>query len=94
MEEGGDWKGSFIRTATTPSRAAVKSRCSTPFSHSRRGRALDITKYLRFITEVPGEGDGVVSNLFDVADGVEAFFIVGYMKQWMRKKKVMLLVST
>lgn len=88
LEEGGDWKDSFIITATTQSRAAVKLWRPTPFSHSWRGCALDITKYLCFIADVPGEGDGIVSNLFDVADGVEAFFVVSYMKQWTRKKKV------
>lgn len=45
-------------------------------------------KYLCFVVDVPGEGDGVISNLFNVADGIEAFFVVGYRRQRDEKKRV------
>lgn len=39
------------------------------------------TAYLRLVVDVPGEGNGVIRDLLDVADGVEAFFVVGYEGQ-------------
>lgn len=32
--------------------------------------------YLRFLVDVPGEGYGVVCNLLNVTDGVEALLVV------------------
>lgn len=32
--------------------------------------------YLGLLVDVPGEGDGVVGDLLDVADGVEALLVV------------------
>lgn len=33
--------------------------------------------HLRFLVDVPREGDGIVGDLLDVADRVEALFVVG-----------------
>lgn len=37
--------------------------------------------YLSLLVDVPGEGDGVVRDLLDVADGVETLLVVGYGPQ-------------
>lgn len=34
--------------------------------------------YFGLIAGVPGEGNGVIGNLLDVANGVEALFVVSY----------------
>ena len=34
--------------------------------------------HLGLFVDVPGEGDGVVGDLLDVADGVEALLVVGW----------------
>lgn len=37
--------------------------------------------YLRLVVDVPGERNGIIRDLLNVADGVEAFFVVGYEGQ-------------
>lgn len=51
-------------------------------------RTLGVMTYLRLIVDVPGEGNGVIGDLLNVADGVEAFFVVSYMRQPTRKRKL------
>lgn len=58
--------------------------CRSDFEASRVYSKL----FLRLIVDVPGEGNGVIGNLLDVADGVEAFFVVSYMRQPTRKRKL------
>lgn len=41
--------------------------------------------YLCFFIDIPGEGNGVVSDFFNVSDGVKALFIVSWMGKWKNK---------
>lgn len=40
-----------------------------------------LLSYFGFVICVPGEGNGVVGNLLDVADGVEALLVVSCNKK-------------
>lgn len=42
--------------------------------------------YLCFIVDVPRERNGVIRDLLDVADGVEAFFVIGYTSDGKEKE--------
>lgn len=37
-----------------------------------------VGSYFGLIVGVPGEGNGIIGNLLDVANGVEALFVVSY----------------
>lgn len=44
--------------------------------------------YLCLLVDVPGEGYGIVRNLLNVADGVEALLVVScYKEGFMRERK-------
>lgn len=68
-----------MKTRRTVKTSVVKSLSP---SHPTVRRAAQgswrIMAYLRLVVDVPGEGNGVVRDLLDVADGIEAFFVVGY----------------
>lgn len=40
----------------------------------------ELVTYLCFIVNVPSERNGIISDLLDVADGVEAFFVVSWVR--------------
>lgn len=40
--------------------------------------------YLGLLIDVPGEGDGVVGDLLNVVDGVEALLVISCQTQEMR----------
>lgn len=46
-----------------------------PFPPERTG-SLSVLTHLGLLVDVPGEGNGVVGDLLDVADGVEALLVV------------------
>lgn len=43
-------------------------------------RLQELVTYLCFIVNVPSERNGIISDLLDVADGVEAFFVVSWVR--------------
>ena len=44
--------------------------------------------HLSLLIDVPGERDGVVGDLLDVADGVETFLVIGCQTQETRANSV------
>lgn len=66
-----------MKTRGTAHPAAVKPQ-APPTTRTARAAQVpaDFVTYLCFVVNVPSERNGIVSNLLDVTDGVEAFFIV------------------
>lgn len=50
--------------------------CHLRLGRPRCGESVSLS-HLGFLIGVPGEGNGIVGDLLDVADGIEALLVIG-----------------
>lgn len=67
---------SFSRTTPTHTRPRRTHTDTRPTGSCGKRQWHSFPFYLGLFVHVPGEGDGVVGDFFDVADGVEALLVV------------------